>query len=127
MWIAQGLGDQRDDLACDPGPRERVLQRLLDHIAHPAGGRGDEHAQGQRLDLVGRDFVPGQLVSHLRAVAVDQRDVPSLTRQVHDRRQARPRVAELIGDGGPLPRRGHGVTAERDDDGTGRSVHGGAT
>src|SRR5439155_9302069 len=93
----------------------------------------DEHAQRQRLDLVGGDFVTGQLVSHLRAVAVDQRDTPPLTRQVHDRREARPRVAELVGDGRPLPRRGDGVAAERDEDGTGGGggggggIHGGAT
>src|SRR5207302_1708402 len=67
----------------------------------------------------------GQLVSHLRAVTVDQGDAPPLTRQVHDRREARPRVAELVRDRGPLPRRGDGVAAQRDHNGT--LVHGGAT
>ena len=125
MRVAQRLGNERDHLARDAGTGERVLQRLLDHVAHPAGCSGHEDAQRQRLHLVGGDFVAGQLVSHLRAVAVDQGDAPPLTRQIHDRGEARPRVAELVRDRGPLLRRGDGVAAECDHNGA--SVHGGAT
>jgi hypothetical protein len=46
------------------------LQRLLDHVPHPARGRRDQHAQRQRLDLVGGDLVAREVVAHLRAVAV---------------------------------------------------------
>ena len=114
--VAQRLRDHRDDRALDMGPRQRVLQRLLDHVAHPARGGGHQDTKRQRLHLIGGELVARQVVTDLGPVAVDQRDVPPGAGQVHDGGEALARVAELIGDGGPFPRRGDGVAAERDDD-----------
>ena len=96
--------------------RERVLEGLLDHVAHPAGGTGDENPEGQRLELVAGQLVPRELVADLRPVAVDQRDVPAGARQLDDRGQALTRVPELVGDRGTLPRRRDRVAPERHDD-----------
>jgi len=123
--VAQRLRNERDDLPLDAYTGEGVLKRLLDHVAHPPRRRRDQHAQRQRLHLVGGELVARQLVAHLRAVAVHQGDRPPLARQVHDRRQALARVPELVRDGGPLPRRCDCVPAHRHDDRPG--PHGGAT
>ena len=94
---------------------QRVLERLLDHVADPAGGRGDEHAEWQRTRLVARDFVPHQLVADLRTVAVDDAHAPSGERQLDDRAEALARMAELIVDRRPFAGRRERVAAERDD------------
>ena len=123
--IARRLGDEGDHLTRHRGARQRVLKRLLDHVAHPARRRRHEHAERQRFHLVGGDLGAGQLVSHLGTVAVHQDDAPTVAGQVHDRGKAGARVAELIRDRGPFARRRDGVPAKSDDDGT--RLHGGAT
>jgi len=127
VGAALGLRDQRDDGALDPRARQRILQRLLDHVAHPARGRRDQHAERQRLDLAGGDLVARQLVAHLGAVAVHEGDVPPRARQLDDGGEALARMPELIGDGRPLALRGDGIAAQRDDDRARPRIHGGAT
>jgi len=123
--VAQRLGHERNHLARHARAGERILERLLDHVAHPAGGCRHEDAEGKRLNLVRRDLVPRELVAHLRPVAVHQGDGPPGAREVHDRRQAFARVTELVRDRGPLSRRRDRVAAQRDDDSA--RCHGGAT
>jgi len=125
VGVAQGLRDQRDHLPRDAGARQRVLQRLLDHVTHPPRRPGHQDAERQRLHLVGRDLVARQLVAHLGPVSVNQRDPPAVPGQVHDRRQALARMAELIRDRGALARWRDGVPTQRDDDGAWH--HGAAT
>jgi predicted nucleic acid-binding Zn-ribbon protein len=55
-------------------------------------------AERERLDDCTSDLVPHQLVTHLRAVAVNYGEAPSVTRQIDDRRETLPCVLELIGD-----------------------------
>ena len=124
--MAERLRDHGDHGALDAGALERVLERLLNHVSHPAGGARDQHPQGQGLDLVGGNLVACQLVAHLRAVAVHEDDVPPGRREIHDRRETRARVTELIADRRPLTRRRDGVASERDDNRPWRR-HGGAT
>ena len=45
VGVAQRLGDQGDDRTLHAGAGQRVLERLLDHVAHPAGRSRDEHAE----------------------------------------------------------------------------------
>ena len=52
--IDQRLRDHRDHVARHPCRRERVLQRLLEHVADPAGGLRHQHAERQRLDQPAR-------------------------------------------------------------------------
>ena len=123
--VAQRLGDQRDDFPFHTRAGERVLERLLDHVAHPARGRRHEHAERQRLDPVAREFVAGQLVAHLWTVAVHEHDAPPGARQLDDRREALARVAELVADRRALACGRHGVAAERHDNRF--RTHGGRT
>ena len=96
------------------GPPQRVLQRLLNHVADPPGGRGHEHAQWQRARLVARDFVSNQLVANLWTVAVDDAHAPSGERELDDRPEALTRMAELVVDRRPFTGRRERVAAERD-------------
>ena len=89
-----------------PRRRERVLQRLLEHVADPAGRLRDQDAERQRLDHAPGDLVAHQLVADLRPVAVHDDDAPALARQLDDRRHALARMAELVGDRGAARRRG---------------------
>src|SRR5439155_980885 len=110
------LRDQRDHGALHTRARERVLQRLLDHVAHPAGGPRYQHAKRQRLDLIGGDLVARQLIADLRAVPVDQDDVPSRRGEIHDRDETRARMPELIADRLPLTGGSDGVSLEGSND-----------
>jgi hypothetical protein len=105
-------------VALDLRRAEGVLKRLLEHVADPAGGGGDQHAERKRLHFAPRDLVPGELVAHLRPVAMHDRDAPTLARQLHDRRDAFARVPKLIGDRGRLAGAGERVPAEREDRGS---------
>ncbi len=122
---ALGLGDQRDHGAIHRGARQRVLERLLDHVPHPPRRRGDQDAERQRLDLFGRQLIARQVIAHLRAVAVHQDDAPAPARQIHDRRQALARMAELVRNGRALVGRCDCIPAQRHDDRA--RLHGGAT
>ena len=64
------LRDQRDDLARRAGAAQRILDRLLDHVADPSRRRGDEHAEWKRARLRACDLVADQLVADLWSVAV---------------------------------------------------------
>ena len=126
VGATQCLRDQRDDRTLHTRARERVLQRLLDHVTHPAGRSRDQHPERQWLDLIGGDLVTRQLVTDLRPVAMDEDDVPSRGREVDDRDETRARMPELIADRRPLTGRGDGVSSEGDNDRS-RGRHGGAT
>ena len=124
----QGLRDQRDDGSPYASASERILQRLLDHVSHPPCCSGDQHPEGQRLDLICRDLVARQFVADLRSVAMDEHDVPPRRREVHDGHETRARMAELIADRRPLTGWRDGVSSERDNDRSrGGDRHGGAT
>jgi hypothetical protein len=77
---------------------QSVLERLLQHVADPAGGTGDENAKRKRRDFAPRLFVANELVSDLRSVPVDDHDAPSVESKIHDRSETRSAVAELIAD-----------------------------
>src|SRR4029079_6091280 len=70
------LRDQRDDLASRSRTTQRVLDRLLDHVADPAGRSRDEHPEWKRARLGPRDLVADELVTDLWAIAMDHADVP---------------------------------------------------
>ena len=126
VGTTQRLRDQRDDGPLHARAGERVLQRLLDHVSHPSGGSRDQDSERQWLDLIAGDFVARQLVADLRSVAVDQHDVPSRCRELHDRDEARARMPKLIADRRPLTGRSDGISSEGDNDRS-RGRHGGAT
>ena len=98
-----------------PVAHQRVLQRLLDHVADPAGRRRDEHAERQRTRFLARRLVAHQLVADLRSVAVHDAHVPAVVNQLDDRGEAFARVAKLIVDGRRLAGRRERIAAERDD------------
>src|SRR2546425_314138 len=91
----------------------------------PAEARWRTLSPSPLAPLGGRDLVARQLVAHLGPVSVNQRDPPAVPGQVHDRRQALARMAELIRDRGALARWRDGVPTQRDDDGAWH--HGAAT
>ena len=66
------------------GALQSVLKRLLDHVADPSGGRGDQHAERKHRPVREGQLVTQQLVADLRAVAVDDGDAPALTRERDD-------------------------------------------
>ena len=108
------LRDQRDDLARRARAAQRILDRLLDHVADPSRRCGDEHAERERARLRARELVADQLVADLRSVAVHDADVPAVQREVDDRTEALARVAELVVDRALLASRREGVPAQRD-------------
>jgi len=124
--MTQRLRNHRDDGTLHAGARQRVLQRLLNHVAHPSRRARDQHAKRKGLDLIAGDLVARQLVADLRSISMNQDDVPRCGREVHDRRETRPRVVELIADRRPLAGWRDGVSSEGDDDRS-RGRHGGAT
>src|SRR2546427_7843768 len=48
--IARRLGDEGDHLTRHRGARQRVLKRLLDHVAHPARRRRSADRKSTRLN-----------------------------------------------------------------------------
>ena len=92
---------------------QRILERLLEHVADPAGGARDKDSQWERRDFAACLLVPHQLVANLRAVAVHEQRSPAVERQIDDRSEAFARMSKLIGDGRPLARRRERVTPER--------------
>ena len=113
------MRDDRCDVAIAPGEAKRVLERLLDHVADPPGGRGDEHAEWKRRDLRARELVAHELIANLRTVAVHQTEIPSVEREIHDCTEALSRVRELIADRAVLARGRQRVAAQGDDGGSG--------
>src|ERR1043165_2061471 len=63
---------------------QRILERLLDHVADPSGRRSDEHAERHRWRIVPRELVADELIANLRSVAVDDAHVPSVEREIDD-------------------------------------------
>jgi hypothetical protein len=114
--IHQHLRDQGGDDPADAGALQRVLERLLDHVADPPRGGRDQHAQRQRGQLGARPLVAQQLVADLRAVAMHDHDPPAAARQLHHRGQALPRVGELLMDVAARARRLQRVAAQCHDD-----------
>ena len=96
VGVDEHLGDHRHDVPSHASARQRVLERLLDHVADPPGRGGHEHSERQRRQPVSRAFVSHQLVADLRAVAVDHRDLPALFGQLDDGCEALARPRELI-------------------------------
>ena len=92
------LRDHGDHIARAPGATQGVLQRLLHHVANPARGPGNEHAERERADQLARELVADQLIADLGAVAVDDADVPPGERELDDRNEAGTRMPELFGD-----------------------------
>ena len=109
------LRDDRRDFAIAPGASQRVLERLLDHVADPSSRRSHEHAEWQWRDLRARELVAHELVAHLRAVAVHEAQVPSIEGEIDDGAKARTRVRELVADRAVLAGRRECVAAECDD------------
>jgi hypothetical protein len=111
VWIDLDLSHDGDDAAIAPGPAQRILNGLLDHVSNPAGGACDENAKRQWRHFAPRNFVSHQLITNLWTIAVDDADVPSLVGEIHNRRKTFTGVAELIGDRGSLARRRQCVAA----------------
>src|SRR4051812_23538779 len=93
------LGQDGYDIALASGFPKRVLERLLQHVSDPAGRPSHQNAERKWRYLVARLFIPHQLVTDLRAVAVHHYDAPSLEREVDDWAEARASMSELIADG----------------------------
>jgi hypothetical protein len=91
----------------------------LNHVSHPACGRGHQDAERQRLHLVAGELVASEIIAYLGAVAVHDRDAPAAAGQVYHRRETFARVAELVGDRGALTDRGNRVPTQRHDDRSG--------
>src|SRR5688572_20371456 len=104
-WVLRvdfDLRDDRRDASGAPGLSQRVLERLLDHVADPPGGRGDEHTEWKRSCLLSRDLVSHELFADLRTVAMHDADAPPRKGELHDWAEARTCVAELIVNSGPF-------------------------
>src|SRR5262245_37414209 len=109
------LGDDRRDAAVAVRATKRILERLLDHVADPARRCRDEHAQRKRTGFLTRCFVSYELVAHLRSVAMNDANAPTLEGQVDNRAKALACVAKLVVDRGALTRGCECVASERDD------------
>src|SRR5690606_8625185 len=87
--------------------------RLLDHVADPAGGRGDENAERQGRSPRAGQLVAQQLISDLRPVAMHDRDVPARGCELDDGAEALAGVRELLVDVTVLARRLQRIATER--------------
>jgi hypothetical protein len=94
------LRDHRGHFPRAARSTQRVLQRLLNHVSDPAGGRRHQDPQRQRRDFVARDLVSNELVANLGAIPMHHAHVPLVEGEIHDGTQARTGVAELIVNGG---------------------------
>src|ERR1041385_5327626 len=97
------------------GPFQRILQRLLNHVADPSRRGRHEYAERQGTRLLTSGFVANQLVTLLRPVAVHDAHVPPVEGELDDRTEALTRVSKLIVDRRALARRRQRIAAERDD------------
>ena len=109
------LRDHRRDLAIASRAAERVLERLLDHVADPSGRRRHEHAERQRRDFRAGELVAHELIAHLRSVAVHETQIPAIEREIDDRAEALARVRELVADRAVNAGGRERIAAERDD------------
>ena len=103
-WVFEGrvrrvdldLSNDRRHVAGDACFSKRVVERLLNHVANPSRSRGYQNSERQRLDMCAGNFVADELVANLRSIAVDDAEMPSITRKIHNHRQAFPCVAKLV-------------------------------
>src|SRR5215210_7507424 len=59
--IDDDLCDHGCDLPCRIGAAERIIHRLLDHVANPARRRRHQYAEGQWRRIISRDLVAYEL------------------------------------------------------------------
>src|SRR5205085_7660790 len=64
------LRDDRRDASWAAGADQRVLQRLLNHIADPTGSRRHQNAQRKRACLTPSNLVAHAPIADLRTVAI---------------------------------------------------------
>src|SRR5215831_15438753 len=79
------LGDDRRHASIAVVAAQRILDRLLDHVADPAGRGGDQDAERQRRGLASSNLVSHELIADLRAVAMHDADAPAGKREIDDR------------------------------------------
>jgi hypothetical protein len=92
------LRENRDDVSGVAGFAQRVLERLLQHVAYPTRSAGHQHSKRQWRDLASRFLVPHKLVPHLWSIAVNYNNSPAVENEIDNWPKALSRVSELIGN-----------------------------
>ncbi len=94
--IDTNLSDDRRNSAVNAQPPQRIVERLLQHVADTTLGIGDDEVERHFMDAFsGGKLGPAQDEAHLRAVPVRDDNVPAVGNHISD-------VAAGFADGVPL-------------------------